>query len=474
MLEINKKGISIEKLFVIIGIIVGCLFIFLIPPFQSPDEDSHFKKAYSISCGHFYAKSYNKEIGLYIPDSMSDYISTKLTMMGNRDLKYTYSEFYYDQYLKGDFSNVSFQKVSTSETTPIAHLIPGIGIMVAKIFASVTLGGAPTTAYMLTFARLFSLISYLIIGYYAIKITPVFKKSMFTILLLPMSIFLASMVSYDNLLISIVLLAVALMLKLIYDKKEKFTNKSFILFAVIGYILLNVKIIYAPILGLLLFVPKDKFKNASNKEKWKTYFLLGVTIIITTIILKIPNLLLESTNNSDLASKQLHFVLSHPITYIMIMLNNIKSQFVGQLYWMIGTFGLLDTYLPPLFIFISFINMIIVFITDGISEKIKIDYKQKIIALVSYALATFGMYTAMYLYWTADVLGKVGGSYITGVQGRYFIPLLICLPIIFSTKLLNNKKNLINFSKRYFDYSFIIIIVCLAISIFISITRFWI
>ncbi len=474
MLEINKKGISIEKLFVVIGLIVGFMFIYIIPPFQSPDEDSHFKKAYSIANGNLYAKSENKTIGLEIPEAMNDYINNKLSMMGNRELKYSYNDFYYDQYLTNDLSKTSFYRVSTSETSPSAHLIPGIGILIAKLFGLIFFKGNPSIAFMLSFARFFSLLSYLTIGYFAIKLTPAFKKSFFAVLLMPMSIFLGSMVTYDNLLISITALAVASILKLTYDKKEKFNNKWFIIFAVIGYILLNVKVIYAPILGLMLFIPNERFKNKDKKEKWKTYLLLGTVIILATILLKIPNLLLESTKSSDLYSKQLQYVLSHPLSYTKILLNNIRGQLIQQLYWMVGTFGLLDTYLPPLFMFISFINLIIVFITDGISEKIKINYKQKIIVLLSFILGVVGMYTAMYLYWTVDVLGEVGGNAITGVQGRYFIPLLISLPLLFSNSIFNRNKKIFNFSKEYFNYSILIIIICLTISMLVSITRFWI
>lgn len=467
------KKLSIEKLFVIIGFIFGCLFIYIIPPFQSPDEDSHFKKSYVISNGNLYAKSENGVVGLNIPNNMHDYINNKLSMMGNRDLKYSYNEFYYDQYLSGNFSATIHQAVSTSTTTPIAHLIPSIGILIAKLVGFITFDGSPSISFMLYFARFFSLLSYLIVGYFAIKITPVFKKSMCAILLMPMSLFLGSMVTYDNLLISVVLLTVASILKLTYDKKAMFNPKYFLLFTITGYILLNVKVIYAPILALLLFVPKEKFKNKDKKEKIKTYILLGTIIIILTVLLKIPNLLLESSSSS-LQSKQLEFVLNHPFSYLKILLLNIKDQFVQQLYWMVGTFGLLDTYLPPLFMFISLINLIIVFITDGISEKIKIEYRQKIVASLSFLLGIAGMYTAMYLYWTVDVLGVVGGDTITGVQGRYFIPLLICIPFLCSNKLFNRNKKVLAFSSNYFNKSVLITSVCLIVSIFVCITRFWI
>ena len=183
--------------------------------------------------------------------------------------------------------------------------------------------------------------------------------------------------------------------------------------------------------------------------------------------------MLESSSSS-LQSKQLEFVLNHPFSYLKILLLNIKDQFVQQLYWMVGTFGLLDTYLPPLFMFISLINLIIVFITDGISEKIKIEYRQKIVASLSFLLGIAGMYTAMYLYWTVDVLGVVGGDTITGVQGRYFIPLLIWIPFLCSNKLFNRNKKVLAFSSNYFNKSVLITSVCLIVSIFVCITRFWI
>ncbi|MDD6224293.1 MAG: DUF2142 domain-containing protein, partial [bacterium] len=350
------KNVSIEKLFLIIGFIIGCLFIYIIPPFQSPDEDSHFKKAYSISNGNFYESSNGEIIGLKIPVTMTEYISEKLTMASDREKKYSYSDCYYDQLLPGNFSKVSLQEVSTSAATPIAHLIPGIGITIAKIFGPLLVGGSPSVSFMLYFARFFSLLSYLLIGYFALKVTPMFKKSMFAILLMPMSIFLASMVSYDNLLIAISLLTVASILKLIYDKKEMFNKNWFILFTVTGYILLNIKIVYAPLMALLIFVPKEKFKNKENKEKIKTYIRLGLLIILLTIIFRIPNLLLSATESNSLSGKQLSFVLNHPFTYFKILLINLKDQFWPQIYWMIGTFGLLDTYIPPLFIFISLIN----------------------------------------------------------------------------------------------------------------------
>lgn len=61
-MNINK--IKIENLFLIVSILIGMLLIFIVPQFQSPDEDSHFLKSYLISEGKFYPKQYGDKIVL--------------------------------------------------------------------------------------------------------------------------------------------------------------------------------------------------------------------------------------------------------------------------------------------------------------------------------------------------------------------------------------------------------------------------
>ncbi|MCI8588546.1 MAG: DUF2142 domain-containing protein [Bacilli bacterium] len=468
------KKVEIEKLFLLLGFFFGCLFIFLIPPFQSPDEDSHFKKAYTISEGRFYALSNGKISGLKIPDVMHLYIEDKLSVREDLDYKYTYKDFYSDQFFPSDFSHKTLREVSTSKVAPIAHLIPATGILFAKLVSPIFVDGTPSTAFMLYFARFFSLISYLTIGYFALKVTPVFKKSMMAILLLPMSLFLGSMVTYDNLLIPVSLLAIAYILKLIYDKKELFQKKHFILFCVIGYILLNVKVVYSLLLLLLLFVPKDKFIGKSDKDKFQTYFKIAGIVFLFTVLLKLPNYFLDVEPTKTLASDQLRFILTHPFDYTKILIFNFLGQLRIQLCWMIGTFGLLDTQMPPLFLMLSFLNLLFVFVMDAISEKVQISYKLKMTVLLILILSVVGMYTIMYIDWTPKIFGVVGGDQITGVQGRYFLPLLICCPILFSNRIFDRNKRIQEFTKTYFLKSVFVLSTCLAVSILVNLVRFWV
>ena len=74
--------ISIQKKFIYLAMIFGILFVMLIPPFQGPDEDSHFKKAYVLAAGNIFPDVHEGKTGYYLPADMIDYISEQLELNG--------------------------------------------------------------------------------------------------------------------------------------------------------------------------------------------------------------------------------------------------------------------------------------------------------------------------------------------------------------------------------------------------------
>ena len=70
-----KDNQSVHKRFFYLSLFFGMIFILLMPPFQSPDEDSHFKKAYVLAEGNAFPDSENGTTGYYLPTEMVEYIS---------------------------------------------------------------------------------------------------------------------------------------------------------------------------------------------------------------------------------------------------------------------------------------------------------------------------------------------------------------------------------------------------------------
>lgn len=461
---------SIEKKYLYIALIFGILFVFIVPPFQSPDEDSHFKKAYQVSKGKLYPEVKKNVIGNYFPTEMLNYIKTKTKYIGNRDKKYKYSEMVLDQYTKLNYEERKFTSYSTVSVTPIAYLVPATGIIFSKICAKIFDLESVNTAYMLYFARFFSIIFMSFIMYLSIKITPVFKRTFAVFGLIPMVIFLGSVISYDSLLISLTTLALSIILKITYDDKlKKVPNNYIITLILIGVVLLNVKGLYFLLYILLFLIPVKKVGNI--KRMTRIALIIILSILAITLVIKIPFLLLPKIKTDvNYASKQLNFVIHNPIKYSGILIDNIINQRFFQLSSIVGVFGLIDTYNPFVIICFTYIWLIMVSISDGVCDKIKINGKFKILLIIYILFIIISVYSAMYINWTPAINGhKIGEADISGVQGRYFLPILLPILLLFS----NKKIKRYSFIEKIRNNIFMPCIVILLVSTMTILFRYW-
>ena len=472
MLKINPV-----KFFVYCAFIFGIILLVLIPPFQSPDEDSHFKRAYVVSYGKLYPTVQDGKIGFYLPNKMVDYINNKLSFIGDRDRKYSYSELISDDRIPVDYSESSFQNFSTVETTPIVYTAPAIGIVFSRCVSHIIGLKNISIVNMLYFARFFSLIFYIIVVALAIKTTPILKKTFCMIGLIPMSLSLAAAISYDSVLIGTTLLGTALIFKLIFDNNvKKFTYKHAIILGIIGFILLSVKTVYITVLLPLIFIPKEKFGDKPIKSILKNLFIImGISFAIY-ILNKIPSMFLTKiTKDESIASmQQLQMVIRYPIYYIKIwidtMYNNRNYYYTG----MFGIFGLSDTFMITAVSVMYSIAFVFIALSDVSLEEKKFNWKYKLLAVLGIVISVFGIFLAMYLFWTSIMEGYgIGAESITGVQGRYFLPLIPIAIVLLSNKILVKNKVIKMMFNKILDNSYIVSVIILIISSMTILLRFW-
>lgn len=464
------KNLKEEKIYVYIALIIGILFVFLTPPFLSPDEDTHFIKAYLIANGKLYpTTSKYGYVGNRIPKQIIKYVNAKNKFSSNMEKKYSYKEYFNEQYDYLDTQKTQFISYSTSRVFPYIYAVPSIGILFSKIMAKIFDLDSASVAYMLQFARLFSLIFTMFIMYHAIRITPVFKKTMIAVALMPMTLFLCSMVTYDGTLISLSLLALAMMFRLIYDKSIKTVSiRDLIILGIIAVILFNVKTIYSFIYVLMFFIPKEKFKNM--KGKVKTFAIIIASVLVVSFLLKLPIQLLNPTSSGDSsAADQLNFVLHNPAKYLGYLWYNIIHQRLFLINSTIGLFGMLDTYIPLALITVYIFYLLIIALVDGSLDKNKITWKIKLLFILFSVICVIAIFTVMYISWTSKFM-KIGSRDIAGVQGRYFIPLILPVLLIFSNSKIKQNK----FFQMVQNNYIIIPIITLSYSIFVIILRFWI
>ncbi|MFA7659109.1 MAG: DUF2142 domain-containing protein [Candidatus Gastranaerophilaceae bacterium] len=417
------KQISIEKFFIYIALIFGCLYVFLLPPFQSVDEASHFYRSYGIISNKLTAENIDGKIGDYLPKSLETVASGYDYLIKNIDAKTDLKKILNSKNIKLDPDKVKFIKfTNTALYSPTCYLTQIPGMYIAKILKTNPL-------IFLYAGRLSNLIFFSIIVFFAIKNIPFFKMPMMLLALMPMTLSINSALTSDTIIIGLNFLWVSLILKTLYEKK--ISKLNIVLFMLIAF-LLSISKYYFLLIPLIFLLPKSLFKN------WKQYilFIFGIAAMATAGILiwqHFTSDLLLSMNGNANANLQLEFIKSYPLNYLAILLKTFIVKTPRIIITMIGVLGWQDTHLD----FMTYIAYPIL-IYMGLKldkDKFKFTKWQYSIILFDVIFSIISIYTCMYLMWSG-----VGSGIIYGLNGKYFIPLMIPIFLLFKNKLKYDMK----------------------------------
>ena len=117
------KSISLEKLFLIISMFFGLLYVFILPPFQSVDEGAHFYRTYQISSGQFKAQNIEGRVGDVLPKSLSDFFNLYKPFIKDIDKKTNINNIKRDLKLELNEDNKVFTEfVNTALYSPICYV----------------------------------------------------------------------------------------------------------------------------------------------------------------------------------------------------------------------------------------------------------------------------------------------------------------------------------------------------------------
>lgn len=470
------KHYSEEKIFLVIMLFFGISIIYLTPPMCTPDENTHFINAYAVGCGKLLPELYEGELGRYIPETIAEFISlNNQKYVGNFEIKYNFMEQYFNSWLPNNQENVVFWNMGNLATiNPSGYLVSGMGIRVGSIFAKMIGKGYDTPYNLLIFARIFNTIFYVIVGYFAIKKTPFLKRTMLILLLMPMSLFLGVSLSYDAILIPICALFFSYVFYLILEKKI-ITRVDIFVILMCTFFMLGIKTAYAPFLFLLFFIPRKKFGNQTRYIK-----CIIATVLIGIVVYFGYNTILQISLNgyhlaeNELITAQKEYFFSHLYKIPRIIIDTLfyNSQFYIEGFY--GKLGQLDTnfILPVTVYFYILLGVVLLkdicLVTNKISLKIRI--MDGILVLVSLG----GIFFNMYLTWTPLVL-EVGGSVISGVQGRYFIPLFLFLCFPFLNGILVNNNNWCKYIEKIsILFSEILVVQSGILTCLILLIRYWV
>lgn len=445
--KIYKK---LEWLFVVYALIFGVLLIFYAQPVKNSwDEQIHFGNAYSLAFGR------NVEW-----TEAAELTKNGETVTCNTKAEFAELRAYLNE--KNDTVVYTEQKESLIPAySSLAYIPQAIFIKIASILK---------TSFSLLYAlgKIGNLLIYILVMFWAIKLAKRKKLFLIFVALMPTSLFLAASYTYDTIVFSFITLACVLW-------ANELCNESINIGKTISMAILFVvgcfsKAVYIPMILIMLVLPVASSKKKKSRIIVWTMILCIACLVMLTFVL--PTL--TSTMAGDLSFGgdsrggatsvvgQLVSMVKHPMASIKLM---IKSIFELDNFRNLG-YPEADNYFFGNLMFLNFANLgiltdkwsCVIIVLAGMllltpdQQNIRYERKLSIMDKIIIAIAVIGtigfIWLALYLSFT-----PVGETHISGVQARYYLPLLYLGALIFNGKRILLKCDYCKLSRAVFVVS---------------------
>lgn len=443
MEELRHKS---EKLFLILCLLWGLIFLVVSPPFTGADECSHFWKIYLVSQGRAGSQKLTSaavngilrdkvyvQSGAYVPMGMykAGYknIRTRWRDFEKTNLEETKEILSYP--LEKD--HLVFNSFPVPSYTVFSYL-PQAVLMKIMTFANINPG------WIMYVLRLVSLITYTALVYAAIRITPVKKWMFFALGLLPTALYQSAGINTDGLTIGLGFLFFAMTLYLAFNNEvNTISTKQLLLYCAAALYFILCKFAYAPLLLIYFLIPAEKF--GSRKRQILTFLYIALCAFALTLILFILNsIACGGTDETYMRNAAIGLLLYKPVIFVKAMIFTILVKFKTAFEGFVGSFGWGEVRVPfycAVLYCISVLNFSL-FNFEGDRCCAEFNLKQKTGFIAVFLAFTLFLFLVLYAAFQIS-----DGGIIPGFFGRYFIPASLPVFLVFANKKLFAKNNLL-------------------------------
>lgn len=408
-----QKGrkISLERAAFCLILLLGTVYMFVMPPHSAPDEPAHFATAYA----------YANKILLQEGADENGYAWVRLEDMTYNEAQkdptaYSYQLFWDDFFSRAKSSEkTAFGSRTLKGVWPLAYLPQIAGILLSRFLG---LGG--TALLMVT--RFFALAFYAVCCYFAVKKMPYAKGMLVMVALFPMSLELGASCSYDCMMLALLYLFVAQAWRCIYGDAPMIW-KDWVLLAGIAALTAPLKIVYFPLFALCLLIPAAKCPSVKSLWTGRACVLGGGALSLLAV--RLSSMIYYLTRTEFHAAKgqwqgiSFQDLLANPAMGVRLLAESLRSQGDFYLSTLVGgKLGWLNTEIPDYLVY-GFWLLLLVAAVQAMGEKRHMKAKDRLFAAGLCAVTALAVFGVFLLTWTA-----AGAEHMDGVQGRYFLPLL--------------------------------------------------
>ena len=425
---------NIENAYIVLATFFGIAMLFLIPPFNVPDEGAHFIKSFETSY-------INNNDGGYsnLPKSIEDFFYKYVQGSLDGSTKYNGKNYLSDFLQSGEY-DIRSENIKDYTNTKFLSLVPYIPSIITIAIARI-INLSPLL--LVVIGKFTNLLITITLCYLALKKISCFKKVLFVIALFPIFLQQAGAINMDWLTnLSSLLIVVSVFY---YRQTEKEIGiKDIALMSLIAIILAYCKFGYFPILLMVLLIPNEKFKDKKYAIIFKTLF-----IIVPSLLSYLQNSSLGISNDSPYY--HIEYALSHPFSAMKVYFATAFERMPLDIFrGLFDGFGVSTQWHSSLVMYVLIALYVLLIASSGNGEK-QFNWKERTLMLILSFLMICIIYSAMFFGWT-----YFGAPTIDGLQPRYFIP-----PVILIYLAITNNAIKLDVKNRNTVYSYSMIAIYL-------------
>jgi len=382
-----------EKVFLLLALPTALAIRFVVRPVSVMDAHNHLTRAYQVSQGWFRCHQ-----GVEQSPEASRWYAAVLAQHANRDRRPFSKRTAYLEGLRFE-CGIQTQRHSIDNYTPLAYACSGLCALIARK-ADLDLADG---VYLISLACLFL---YVFVAYKLLELLPRYKWQFCQLLLFPQVLWLGISYSADAfcILSSFALVAFVVFLR---ERDKGYSVRDLTLLALLAILSCQCKYVYFPLLAVLFLLPSERFP--SKRFRWQ--YIGGVIVLALGLAFlwnccsPIP----DSSIDGRTFAEKLQFVLHHPLEYAGIWCDLFWRRSVLEsvgMWLSYNRFILADYHVYFLCAFVSSCLLL---------KEHHWSLLQRALAALAWICCVGVVDTAQYVSYASDF---------SGVQGRYFAPLL--------------------------------------------------
>lgn len=401
----DSSTLSPLYFFSIILLLLSMAVSAILPPFMSPDENDHVKRAYFLTDGQIVLSSpENTNSGGMVDTGLLAYMNSYFSKFAqNRNYKLTKEDLAESGSIHWTGEEVFSPAPGTGFYFPALYIPQAIGLQVGK-----TLDLSVDHSYRLS--RLFALIASIGLIIVAFRLTPP-PTIVMAMLLLPMSLFQFASASLDGIAAAMSILAISLFVRIVRERNV--TRNQLLALSVSILLVVTCRVHLMPMV-LLPFITFIYTRRSAS-----IWAGIAVTVVALSWTLFAMKTTVDARVVSDFKPTEIGiYYLLNPLSFLDIAYRTVSLP--GELWFYfksyVGLLGWLDVPLAiEVYSWITIILALAIFLSLSPREITRLAWAKGTLVVCALA-STMVIFLAMLLTWN-----KHPAVLIQGVQGRYFV-----------------------------------------------------